>query len=208
MVCCFVSLMRLRVLSDCGTSHLSKHLSQVSCRVPVIKSHSTCEHKFTIACGKDVAPVKCREPCGTNLNCCGRSCTAACGDCQLLNNRTNLNSSHIPRLFHQAHPCRRNLFCGHPCGENCSESHKCTTRCGMGCRQACEHAICKQACHVVCAPCAMPCSWTCPHQGTCPVPCGSVCARLPCDIRCSEVLSCGHRCPSCELYRSLYVLCY
>ena len=177
-----------------------KDLSQVKCRVSVEKSYSTCEHKIISACGTDITSHQCREPCGVNLVCCGRSCAATCSGCQSLNNLTPPSNTHVPRRQHQAHPCRRKLFCGHTCAVNCSEDHQCTTRCGERCLQTCEHASCKQSCHVVCAPCAQPCSWACPHQGKCPVPCGSICARLPCDIRCSKVLPCGHQCPSCESY--------
>ena len=47
-----------------------------------------------------------------------------------------------------------------------------------------------------CAPCAMACTWTCPHLGTCAMPCGAPCSRLPCTERCDRTLACGHRCPS------------
>jgi hypothetical protein len=166
----------------------------------------TCEHKFTIACGKDPNSQKCREPCGCNLVCCGRSCASTCSDCQSLNSQV-LVDSHVPRNLHKPHPCRRHLFCGHTCAADCSVDHECTRLCMNPCCQTCVHATCKQACHVVCAPCAESCSWTCPHQGACPVPCGSICARLPCDIRCSKVLPCGHQCPSRESDRFNLRLC-
>ncbi|KAG2496170.1 hypothetical protein HYH03_005770 [Edaphochlamys debaryana] len=39
------------------------------------------------------------------------------------------------------------------------------------------------------------CDWNCEHQGPCCAPSPAPCDRLPCDERCSELLSCGHRCP-------------
>lgn len=33
-------------------------------------------------------------------------------------------------------------------------------------------------------------------QGRCDLPCGAPCRRLPCNQRCTKLLSCGHRCPS------------
>ncbi|KAF8588736.1 hypothetical protein K439DRAFT_1651802 [Ramaria rubella] len=187
--------------------YLANDPTKIECREYVVKEHSLCEHKFTIACGEDITSYKCKEPCGIDLVCCGRPCMSICSGCQALNVR-NTQTSNIPRIFHQAHPCKRHIFCGHPCRADCSEDHECTTRCEERCRQSCEHASCRQPCHVVCAPCAEPCSWTCPHQGKCPVPCGSICARLPCDIRCSKVLPCGHRCPSlCGEPCSICVYC-
>lgn len=173
-----------------------------------MKSHSTCEHSFSIRCGLDPSSHDCKEPCGTNLICCGQRCASTCGKCQQLSrNGVPEASLPIPRIRHQSHPCRRRLFCGHQCQTDCSEDHTCTTQCVMPCRQRCEHSVCKQRCHEVCAPCAEPCSWTCPHRGRCPVPCGSVCARLPCNLRCSRILSCGHQCPSCELYPLYMSIC-
>ncbi|RHY80929.1 hypothetical protein DYB26_015893, partial [Aphanomyces astaci] len=38
--------------------------------------------------------------------------------------------------------------------------------------------------------------WTCSHrQERCPLPCGSPCIQLPCDVRCPNLLECGHQCP-------------
>ena len=36
----------------------------------------------------------------------------------------------------------------------------------------------------------------CKHQGKCVLPCGAPYSRLPCNLRCSKLLQCGHRCPT------------
>ncbi|KAA8498679.1 NFX1-type zinc finger-containing protein 1 [Porphyridium purpureum] len=40
------------------------------------------------------------------------------------------------------------------------------------------------------------CSWECEHRGACEHECGVPCDRLPCDLRCNELLKCGHQCIS------------
>ncbi|KIJ49701.1 hypothetical protein M422DRAFT_66154 [Sphaerobolus stellatus SS14] len=174
--------------------HLFDDLSKVSCQEMVEKSYSTCEHKRTMKCSEDIDSTKCNETCGVYLSCCGRNCQSSCSGCQGLNARTT--DGRISRTSHHTHPCRRTLFCGHMCKEPCSESHECTKRCTERCQRRCNHAICTKPCYVVCAPCAEPCSWSCPHMDTCPLPCGSICSRLPCDERCTITLKCGHRCAS------------
>lgn len=60
----------------------------------------------------------------------------------------------------------------------------------------CQHSKCEDKCSKPCAPCVEPCTWSCEHIGRCEAPCGAPCTRLPCDERCSKLLSCGHQCPS------------
>lgn len=177
-------------------SYLSRDLVNVNCQQMVKKSYSACEHSRMVKCSEDVSSEKCRENCGTYLTCCGRNCQSSCSDCQDLSPR-NAENSLIQRTSHGRHPCRKVLFCGHPCQEGCSENHECTKKCMKQCQRSCRHSVCAKACHIVCAPCAEPCSWECPHAGRCPLPCGSICLRLPCDERCTKVLPCGHLCLSC-----------
>jgi hypothetical protein len=50
-------------------------------------------------------------------------------------------------------------------------------------------------CYEPCAPCVEKCTWSCEHRGSCCLPCAAPCSRLPCNKRCSRMLSCGHQCP-------------
>ncbi|KXZ55297.1 hypothetical protein GPECTOR_3g432 [Gonium pectorale] len=90
--------------------------------------------------------------------------------------------------------CGRHLACGHYCASSCHRGRPCPA-CEEPCWIACEHHVCRKACGQPCVPCAGSCSWSCVHQGSCGAPCGAPCDRLPCDERCSKLLSCGHRCP-------------
>lgn len=181
-------------------SHMIDDLTQFKCRQIIEKSFTTCEHKRSVECSGSIDMFRCTEKCNNNLECCGRNCQSECGQCQSINEQTT--NTMISRTSHCNHPCRRTLFCGHRCKVPCSEDHECTQRCEERCQRMCEHATCTKACHTVCAPCAEPCTWSCPHRGTCPLPCGSICTRLPCDKRCTRMLECGHRCPSCMFFFS------
>ncbi|CAM9306733.1 unnamed protein product [Pylaiella littoralis] len=92
--------------------------------------------------------------------------------------------------------CGRPRPCGHRCRRPCHEGKPCAP-CPEPCALSCEHSSCSQPCVDPCAPCAEECTWSCPHQsGSCRLPCGAPCNRLPCDIRCERRLRCGHQCPS------------
>ncbi|KAG9309780.1 hypothetical protein JVU11DRAFT_10154 [Chiua virens] len=162
-------------------------LGNVRCDEEVVKQLQNCGHSASMPCFQDPENYRCRVRCTGLMTCCGKTCNASCNDCQVVDTDTE-------RTKHASHPCQKRLYCEHACQEPCSEGHEHTTQCGLKCRQVCLHAQCKRPCYVPCAPCEQPCM-TCPHY-TCPVPCGSVCARLPCDRRCEKPLQCGHRCPS------------
>lgn len=84
-------------------------------------------------------------------------------------------------------------------------------------------ACCRSHIRSQCPSCIEPCDWVCEHRERCPLVCGAPCSRLPCDEvrkitctssscmlllippvliyrclyqRCTETLSCGHRCPT------------
>ena len=91
--------------------------------------------------------------------------------------------------------CRRPAGCGHVCQELCHAGLPCGP-CGFRCAVRCQHSYCPRPCNEVCDPCIEPCVWNCPHEDTCSAPCGAPCLRLPCDLQCCRVLSCGHPCPA------------
>ncbi|EMD37515.1 hypothetical protein CERSUDRAFT_114154 [Gelatoporia subvermispora B] len=170
-------------------------LTEVFCGVEVTRDLLHCDHPAVMKCSEHVKDYLCTAPCEGIMACCGRNCHAQCHRCLALNTAPDDTNSRSPRLSHVEHPCQKLLYCGHICGAPCSQDHQCTTVCKNECRQICAHARCKDYCSKPCAPCQEPCIWKCAHH-VCPVPCGSVCARLPCDRRCEKLLSCGHRCPS------------
>ncbi|KAL6075671.1 NFX1-type zinc finger-containing protein 1 [Balamuthia mandrillaris] len=151
----------------------------------------------------------CSIPCGRKQNECDHPCQSRCGECI---RQTILKSGTLPssasskeervNIFHHAGTCRatncdRPLFCGHRCqGKNggCHPSGKCPP-CSQPCLTRCIHSQCNLLCKEACSACAEPCAWSCPHEGRCPLPCGSPCGRLPCDKRCEKRMSCGHQCP-------------
>ena len=176
-------------------SQATGDLANVCCKTPVQVVAGTCGHTLTLPCHRshelEGHPELCTSACGMQLGPCGHACAGICGACR--------GPFRLPPDS-PAHPpcstvCDRNLMCGHACMAACHAGAQCPP-CLAACVVACEHSACNKQCSVACAPCAEPCGWDCPHRGTCPLPCGAPCSRLPCDKRCERVLACGHRCPS------------
>ena len=194
-------------------STLSSRPEDISCDVEKDKALPGCEHFAKMLCGKDPSLHDCTAPCNRTLPCCGKTCGSKCSECavlDLVDTRTRV------RIEHKTHTCDKQLRCGHRCTEPCSSDHQCSGKCTAKCRQTCKHHSCDKFCSEACRPCLEPCTWCCPHI-SCNVPCGSVspirfvlavqlsvtafkiCTRLPCDITCQKLLSCGHPCPSGKL---------
>ncbi|KAF8070666.1 hypothetical protein FPV67DRAFT_1488261 [Lyophyllum atratum] len=175
--------------------YLLDKLEEAFCHVVVDKNLPNCEHIAKLKCSDDPSRYICNRQCGGIMECCSRTCNSNCHNCQDENRSLEQEDGLIARTMHVQHPCRKSLPCAHMCNIPCSLDHKCVTTCKERCRQECCHARCNQNCSTPCSPCQEPCTWACPHHA-CPLPCGSVCARLPCDKRCEKLLDCGHRCPS------------
>ncbi|KAJ7045696.1 hypothetical protein C8F04DRAFT_1065834 [Mycena alexandri] len=174
--------------------HRLDNLDDFFCTVLVKKNFPTCEHSADMMCSSDPSEAQCTHTCDGVMSCCGRSCNSKCSVCQRFNEPA---LGPIDRIQHDTHPCEKNLYCGHTCGRTCSRDHECATTCQKQCRQRCSHSECQSYCSTPCSPCMKECTWDCPHQAKkCPLPCGSVCARLPCDEPCPNSLRCGHKCPS------------
>ncbi|CAG8617267.1 5461_t:CDS:10, partial [Diversispora eburnea] len=105
------------------------------------------------------------------------------------------DNDRIPRTHHKKckQICEKNLFCGHSCEESCHLNKVCPG-CKKKCNVNCKHSVCNKACSHPCSVCAEKCDWYCEHKGACGVSCGVPCNRLPCNERCSKLLSCGHQC--------------
>lgn len=193
-------------------------LTSVKCQKIVEKKLPYCEHSKRVPCYMDPASVTCTELCDQPMDCCPtpKICKGRCGECQA----RNLTPDEVPcgpihRLNHAKHPCERVLYCQHRCGCPCHPKDQgCNKRCKQPCRQSCTHYKCPAPCFTPCSTsCLEMCPWRCDHH-QCPVACGSVClpddslkfssaethiqicARLPCDEPCAELLECDHPCPS------------
>lgn len=167
-------------------------LDEVPCSVLVRKDFPACEHSAQMRCFQDPSTASCTSACGGVMECCGRTCNSRCHECQGVNHPAE---GKINRAKHNEHYCEKLLFCAHRCSRPCSQDHQCATACQQECRQECSHSRCQRYCSTPCEPCLKDCTWVCPHE-KCPLPCGAVCARLPCDKACKRILGCGHRCPS------------
>ncbi|CAM9833130.1 unnamed protein product, partial [Ectocarpus sp. 13 AM-2016] len=188
---CPTLLVRVRSIDRCG--------EPVELKVP------GCGHEIKGRCTatRDIVrnPAKCTETCGKPLP-CGHSCMATCGSCTQLTLSFVLAAAVATAAEQRTHhakcttECGRHRSCGHRCRLPCHEGEPCPP-CPEPCTLSCEHSSCAQACIDPCTLCAQSCTWHCPHQaGSCRLPCGAPCVRLPCDIRCERKLPCGHRCPS------------
>ncbi|KAI0294246.1 hypothetical protein B0F90DRAFT_1758208 [Multifurca ochricompacta] len=181
------------------SSHMLNKLESIKCIVQVLKRLPGCEHSAMMGCGQDRAKFTCKEICGGLMTCCSRTCPSRCHECQSVTQgqagAVRITSGHSARTHHLSHPCQRLLKCQHLCGLPCSSDHSCNPQCAGSCRQRCSHRKCEKPCWEPCPPCMEPCEWRCPHQ-SCPVVCGSICSRLPCDRACRKELKCGHECPS------------
>ncbi|KAK2464284.1 hypothetical protein APHAL10511_003741 [Amanita phalloides] len=180
-------------VADSVPCYMMEDLGSFSCDVTVTKQLTSCEHTAELTCSTDVSEHRCSQPCNGIMECCGRNCNASCFGCQAENRMDGVGQ--IQRAIHLKHTCKKPLYCGHECTLHCSRDHECVTICHEACRQQCAHSSCSDYCSTPCEPCKEVCTWTCSHH-VCPVPCGSVCTRLPCDRKCDKVLKCGHRCPS------------
>ncbi|CAM9859601.1 unnamed protein product, partial [Hapterophycus canaliculatus] len=168
--------------------------AQVTLKVP------GCGHEVKGRCTDTRAIVKnpsaCTASCGQPLK-CGHSCAAKCGRCTTLS-LSKIASTPETKTHHATCTveCGRHRSCGHRCQLPCHEGQPCPP-CSERCSLSCEHSACSQLCVDPCALCAENCTWFCPHEaGSCRLPCGAPCVRLPCDIRCERMLRCGHQCPS------------
>lgn len=162
----------------------------ISCYARVTKK-LPCGHDALVYCHENPKSVICDDVCHKQRS-CGHKCTGSCGNCYC---------EHPVYRSICRFRCKKKLPCFHVCNQNCGE-HTSTegscpeTSCKEHClKTACVHQSCDQPCGKICQPCLLPCTWGCPHQGTCPYPCGYPCLRLPCDFQCTKVLKCGHFCP-------------
>lgn len=165
----------------------------IRCQVVVEKTVPGCNHAVEVACSKSVASeiYRCPLPCSTPLQ-CGHTCPGTCGGCRDEGDGTVASFSHKTCTKICGRPFGT---CNHHCRKPCHEGTECGV-CVAPCEVQCQHSKCAATCSEGCTPCVERCVWSCEHQGACAMPCSAACSRLPCDERCTKLLSCGHRCPS------------
>ncbi|KAF2018601.1 NFX1-type zinc finger-containing protein 1, partial [Aaosphaeria arxii CBS 175.79] len=164
----------------------------IRCTVNVRKVVPGCKHKITVPCFRDVTSelYQCPTPCSKLLS-CGHPCSGTCGECIT----RPQNGGQIEEHQTCQKICGRRFgTCNHTCPRPCHDGKECGP-CVSPCEVQCAHSKCTLKCHEACAPCVEPCAWSCEHQGVCTLPCSAPCNRLPCDERCTKLLSCGHQCP-------------
>lgn len=168
-------------------------LSTVFCPVPVEKVIPDCAHTVKVACHVDVQSVdyKCTAQCCSPLS-CGHTCKAQCCRCTVRSSPDATETNHI--VCQQ--PCgRKHSTCAHLCATSCHGEEPCPP-CEAPCDVQCDHSKCPPQCHEPCTPCAEErCLSNCP-QAACSMPCAAPCDHVPCSRRCSNILECGHQCPT------------
>ena len=153
----------------------------IKCMKIVSKSLS-CGHENSTQCYKELNQIQCKHKCEFILE-CGHICQELC------------HSGSPQHTTKCGIKCKKPLFCGHECQADCHDENcpPCKQNCEM---MKCSHSKCDHPCFTSCRPCIEDCTWECEHVGSCPLPCGAPCIRIPCDKRCAKNLECGHQCPS------------
>ncbi len=176
--------------------HKAQAPKTVSCRIKVEIVMPNCKHRVKIRCCD--LPLQDDYPCPAMCEAalaCGHDCKHACKDC---NPKADDQTSQRAHDVCKAQCSRPYTTCSHACLGTCHGDGPCPL-CNEPCEVRCSHSRCSKKCQEHCMPCVEDCSWSCPHRGKCQMPCAMPCNLLPCSKRCSEILGCGHRCPSvCE----------
>jgi hypothetical protein len=161
------------------------------CTSRVKRKLKRCGHEVEMKCWESPDDVKCKKICGGAVDCRHQVCINPCYKCG-----PDSGSGGIRLHSPCAKICDKDFTtCSHRCAQQCHTSEDCGL-CRQGCELRCTHSQCHGICGEQCVPCAEPCTWSCEHLGRCTMPCGAPCDRLPCNLRCSILLGCGHQCPS------------
>ncbi|KAI3554849.1 hypothetical protein CABS03_08287 [Colletotrichum abscissum] len=167
--------------------------SLIQCVVQVDKVVPGCAHAVKVSCHVNVTrdSYPCRSECGFRRP-CGHACKSLCSACRVRKDGKVVEEDH--KACRQT--CGRSYTsCSHSCRAACHSDEVCPP-CPSPCQNQCAHSKCGKKCHEPCAPCAEEaCPSSCPHS-KCTMPCAAPCDWIPCTKRCTEVLKCGHQCPS------------
>lgn len=165
--------------------------SQPRCTSLVKRKLKRCGHEVEMKCWESPDDVKCKKICSGVVECRHQVCINPCYKCD-----PDSGNGGIRRHAPCAKICDNDFTtCSHRCARLCHIGEDCGL-CRQDCELRCTHSKCHGICGEQCVPCAEPCTWSCEHLGRCKMPCGAPCDRLPCNLRCSQILGCGHQCPS------------
>jgi hypothetical protein len=173
--------------------NVSRRPETIRCTVAVTKTIPGCGHEVVVQCCEDTTSPSfgCPATCGAILA-CGHSCAGHCGDCSKVKASKDRVGDHVQCGVVCGRPFST---CTHTCAKTCHRTEPCGI-CEASCEVHCKHSRCGKPCSDACSPCIQKCAWSCEHQGACSMPCSAPCNRLPCDLRCTQRLDCGHQCPS------------
>ena len=166
----------------------------VKCEKMVEKVVPSCGHTVEVKCCVDVKSpsFNCDALCRAKLS-CGHNCKSPCHRCRKRLGDRILTEEHE----HCKQTCGQEYStCNHSCMQVCHEGKPCPP-CITVCETICNHSKCGKPCGEPCSPCAESrCFSKCSHGNRCTLPCAAPCNWLPCEKRCEQTLSCGHRCKS------------
>ena len=169
---------------SCTELQEGKDEEEVLCNVIIGTRTLSCGHEQEMICSKQgVAPL-CTEKCKKPLN-CGHVCGGSCFSC-------NQKGNH---LVCEAVCRKEQPSCKHECLAKCHTGYPCPP-CQHPCLVSCEHGNCPNICGKECERCVKGCIWECRHEGACASICCLPCTRIPCSQPCTQILPCGHLCPS------------
>ncbi|CAG8645234.1 30774_t:CDS:10, partial [Racocetra persica] len=160
----------------------NKNKERLRCREMVLRKLPKCEHEHLMECHVSADVFECTEKCKKLLP-CGHICMSTCYDCQELSEKANPNNPPLDTVTYVKKDVmmvdRVNLVKVSVmflvCIQDANKSVRNLARCVLKLN-------------------FIECEWQCEHEGACNLPCGVPCIRLPCDLRCEKLLSCGHQC--------------
>ena len=163
--------------SKCGEDCSSKECKeQVTVKLP-------CEHEAVVPChqSQNLLKVFCNEKCEQKLP-CGHSCILKCGD--------PCNApcpSEISSIWPCGHRLKRPCYQSsspeeYPCRAKCKKVYECGHQCSKLCFQPCDEK-CMEIVNK---------HYPCGHKNE--ICCSSSISEFPCELVCSHILACGHKC--------------
>ncbi|KAH8703337.1 hypothetical protein BGW36DRAFT_443478 [Talaromyces proteolyticus] len=167
------------IVTECGKIAT---IFKIKCQEAAVRTMAPCGHKLEVRCHENSDNLDCSHTCDTRLP-CGHVCSKVCWNCR--------GGDHGPcneicgRAFNT---------CSHACSRPCHPGSTCPP-CTRPCEIRCRHNQCPKNCNEPCPPCAELCEWSCEHRDKCNLPCAVPCDIIPCNLRCTKSLSCGHQCP-------------
>ena len=175
---------------SCGHSQILKCKEKrqgvtPQCQAIVATFQLPCGHSIDQTCSAEYPSTTCQEPCATVLD-CGHSCSGLCSDCSARMQHSRCTGQ-----------CSQVGDCGHECHNPCHKGA--CPPCQVICTRSCDHDEEEDKnksfeCSYIPNPCTKPCQSLKGCSAICCLPCTRMASNNPC----TQVLGCGHLCPSLE----------